>query len=206
MFCYPYGSGWMTAARPKRKTWMGQDSDTTVKRNVKSSKTKKKWRDFHRWHEHLTQLTTGKSPDIPRMETIVYDRNGKPLRIIEVTAPRDFALDFESRELQGKFRPNPRKEHLGKIDFARNIALKAVCYHEKPLNEIPRFQKSVTGGTLVVSGGAHEIKLGLSFRKAVELRRMLDRLIYRLKRAPIHPRFAYVIRIDTTNETKKKRR
>lgn len=182
----------LMTAKPK-KTWMGHEKDGIETHEIR-------WEKFRRWHQKFDMYLHSGQNDIKRMELIAYDESGKPHTVYEATAPPDFDLELKRRQISGNFRPNPRKEKLGELQFKDNIALKLFCYHNKPLNEEKTFRRSSTGLTLVVDGGAHRIQLGLHFAKAKELIKMLRRGIYRLHRTPLHPRFAYVVRSVYTNE------
>jgi hypothetical protein len=189
----------------KKRVWMGQEKDsvkvTSIGPSRKGTKAErqKRWDDFGRWNRAFNEwLRTGKV-DFKRMELVGYDENGKPMTIYEATAPKDFSFEFKKRDF-GKFKPNPRKEIVGEMQFKDRVALKLICYHKVPLNQIKGLRRSVNGGMLVVDGGAHRLQLGLPFAKTKALIKCLRRLEYRQKRAPIHPRFSYVVRIDTVDE------
>jgi hypothetical protein len=189
----------MTDDSFKKKGWK-QDPGTewivkkeTVTSDTPTDEPKKDWGKIAKRIQRMQASFDGHSPDVTRAELVLYDDAGKPLRIVELTAPPALSFETESRELQGKFKPNKRKEKLGKMQFKNNMALTMNCYYDKPLNEIPRLQKNSTGGSLVITGGAHVIALGLNVPKAKELRRMLDKLIWRLRKAPFQRKFSIII-------------
>jgi hypothetical protein len=182
-----------------KKTWLGQTEDGVKKYeilNLPPDDRKAFWEKKAGELRILDEIITGRRPEIKRVEVVVYDEDGKQSKIVELTSPRDLPFTSSTKDIS-KFRPNPKREKLGELDFRDNVSLKMICYHPKPLNEIPSFRRSSDRIMLAVDGGAHRIQLYLPFGKANELLRMLRRGIYRLKQAPIAPRFANVVRSTT---------